>query len=407
MAFFDFLRKQAVQPVADETRSITTGDVKISNWDAAFGYGDKVDKLSVVYGCVNLRASTIASLPFQLLRSDGKGYSEATDHPYFKLLTKSPNPFQTNYTFWHWAVTQLDLHGNAYIQKIRRNDGVVGELIPLNPSYVEVNIDTDTGKPWYKMVLNGNTVTFVDDNIIHLKGYTHNGIYGLSVVEHFRQLFDGYLELEQAGTQIAKNAAKPSGIISHPANVKEEELTKLKAAWAAGFSGKNSGKTAFLPNTYKPESLPAGMSAQDAEYISQRQFTAQRIASDLFRVPLHMLGLTTSPTYASVEQMAIEFAQYTITPIVTNIEQQIQKNLLGEDDDAEFNINVNGLLRGDVKTRIESYRFAMEHGAMTPNQYHQAEGTGIYIKPEDGGDTYTRPLNFGAVNGGNTTVSPK
>jgi len=402
MAFLDFLKiNKKVVEQSTETRSDTIPGNIVSNWDSAFGYGKNVDRLSVVYGCVNLLSSTIASLPIQLNRKVGKGHEPAVDHPYYNLITKRPNGFQTNFTFYQWTVTQLLMFGNAYIQKVRRNDGTVVELFPMNPISVEVDVRED-GLPYYRMNMVSTDGTnyykeYNSDQIIHIKGYTRNGIYGLSAVDTFRTLFDGYSELEQAGTQIAKNAAKPAGVVYYPGNMKEEELQKLKAGWKSGFSGTNSGKTAFLPTTIKLETANTGMTAQDAEYIANKQFSAQRIASDIFRVPLHMWGLKNTPTYASVEMEAIEFVTYTLNPIITNIEQQIQKQLLDDEDETYINFNVNGLLRGDVRARIEYYRFALEHGVMTSNQVNQEEDSGISIPAEKGGDDYVRPLNFGVI----------
>jgi HK97 family phage portal protein len=110
-----------------------------------------------------------------------------------------------------------------------------------------------------------------------------------------------------------------------------------------------------------------------------------------------MLALQNTPTYASVEMQAIEFVTYTLNPIITNIEQQLQKQMLDDDDEVYVNFNVNGLLRGDVKTRIEYYRFALEHGVMTANQVNEEEDSGINIPAEKGGDDYVRPLNFGVI----------
>lgn len=403
MSLLDYFRtnKSTRTETSSEERSQTIAGVTVANWDAAYGYGKNVDRISVAYGCVNLRASTIASLPIQLNLVNDNGYTPAIDHEYYKLITRTPNQFQTNYVFWHWVVSQLDLFGNAYIQKIRNGFGTVLELIPLNPQLAEVTILPD-GKPSYKFSFTGiDGITtygqFSDEQIIHIKGYSRNGVYGLSLIDTFRTLFDGYNELENAGTQIAKNAAKPAGVIYHPNNIKEEELNKLRQGWQQGFTSGNSGKTAFLPNTLKVDSVASGLTAQEAEYINQKQFSAQRIVADIFRCPLHMFGLNGSPVYASVEQQAIEFVQFTLTPIITNIEQQMQKSLLGDDDTVCINFNVAGLLRGDVRTRLEYYRFAVEHGIMTSNQVNKMENTGIHIAPQDGGDDFIRPLNFGVI----------
>jgi len=395
-----FRSKKDTQP-AEEIRSETIGGPYVMDWNSAFGYGRYVDRLSIVYGCINLRASTIASLPIQLNRKLPKGHEPARDHPYYDLITKRPNGFQTTYNFWHWCITQLDMFGNAYIQKIRNNAGVVIELYPLNPYSVDVYV-RDDGMPYYKMNMTQPDGTslykeFTYDQLIHIKGYSREGYYGMSLIDAFRTLYDGYSELETSGTAIAKQAAKPAGVVYYPGNMKEDELQKLKSGWKQGFTGNNSGKTAFLPNTLKVEVPNVGITAQQAEYIQQKQFSAQRIAADIFRVPLHMLGLQSSPTYASVEQQAIEFVQYTLTPIITNIEQQLQKQLLEDEEDVYVNFNVSGLLRGDIKTRIEYYRFALEHGVMTANQVNEAEDSGLYIEPTSGGDDYVRPLNFAKI----------
>ena len=179
----------------------------------------------------------------------------------------------------------------------------------------------------------------------------------------------------------------------HPANLKEEELKKLKAGWDAGFKGANSGKTAWLPNTFDVKTVPNGLTAQDAQYIDQKKFSAQRICSDIFGVPQHMLGLTSNPTYGSVEQMALEYVQHTIQPILVNFEQTIN-NAFFPESDVYVKFAVNGLLRGDVTTRMNAYKFYLEHGVMTPNQVNAMEDNGIVVPADQGGDAYTRPLNI-------------
>lgn len=377
----------------DRSQSTTDYTDPVSN--SGFAYTSlSDDKLSIVYGCIRIRSNTVAQLPLKIYRKLDKGREEATDNIYWNLLTRKPNGFQTPFQLWQWVVRSLDIHGNAYLKRIRNGLGQTIELWPLNAESVKVQIDPETGKPFYMVWFKGQKEVYTNDQIIHFKGYSVDGVIGLSTIDTFRILFDGYSTLEEAGTQIAKNTAKAPNIITHPANVKDDELKRLKDNWNNGFRGENAGKTGWLPNTYKVEPVSNGLSAQDSQYIEQKRFSAQRIAADIFGIPQHQLGLSTSPTYASVEQMAIEFVSYTITPILVNIEQTLNDTFFGEDTSLYVKFNTKSLLRGDDNSRRNMYQFFLTNGCMTPNQINDLEDNGIIVPADQGGDTYVRQLNI-------------
>jgi len=129
-----------------------------------------------------------------------KGREEATDNIYWNLLTRKPNGFQTPFQLWQWVVRQLDIHGNAYLKRIRNGLGQTIELWPLNADSVKVQIDVTSGKPFYTVLFKGKQDVYQSDQIIHFKGYSVDGVIGLSTIDTFRVLFDGYSILEDAGT---------------------------------------------------------------------------------------------------------------------------------------------------------------------------------------------------------------
>jgi HK97 family phage portal protein len=376
----------------EEIRAITPASLGVADWDSVEAY-NTVDKLSIVYGAVKLLSETVASLPVKIYKKEDGVSAEYPDHPYYDLLNKSPNNWQTAFDFWAWVTRQLLLNGNAVIQRVKNGSGFDQEFIPIDASRVTIQLDSITGKPTYTI---GGKV-YKDTQIIHVKSYSVDGVVGMSAVQAFSMLFNSNKELDEAGIGIAKNAAKPSGVLKYPGNIRDEDLAKIKANWANGFTGRASGKTAFIPSTWTIENPQLGLSAADAQLIESKRFSAQRICSDIFRVPLHMLGLSTNPTYASVEAISQEFIQYTINPIVINIEAQINNQLLSDEPGVYAKFKTNALLRGDTQTRMAMYKFLIENGCATPNKIVALEDLGYTIPPEQGGDTYMRPLNYGVA----------
>lgn len=385
----------------EHTRTDTIGDSVVTNWGSSTD-GGSASRISIVYGCVNLRAQSIASLPVKLTRYTANGRKPATDLPLYRILTGNPNPYQTTFGLIRWVVSQMDLHGNAFVQKIFNNRGEVVQLVPIQAQTVEVRIDTETGQPIYIVTTTeantqATTTRLVPTyEIIHFKNFSFDGVRGVSTIQHFSRLFGHHTELDANGSDIAKNAAKPGNVIFYPGAIKDADLQALKDKWDNEYKAGGAGKTAWLPNTYKFETQQLGMSARDAMFIEQKQFSAARICADIFACPLHFFGLNSAPTYASVSQMNEHFLQHTLLPIIINIEQELTKALI-DDPELEIAFDVAAFKRTDLPSRLSFYTFAMQNGAMTPNQMLELENIDYVVPEEKGGNTYSRPLHMGST----------
>jgi len=107
-----------------------------------------------------------------------------------------------------------------------------------------------------------------------------------------------------------------------------------------------------------------------------------------------------SMSYASVEQNAIQFSQYTLRPYVSKIETALTSLLPG---DAFYRINMDGLLRGDFQTRMSGYSTAIQMGAFSINDVRRLED----LSPVDGGDEHRVPLANVNVNAANLIEQQK
>ena len=109
----------------------------------------------------------------------------------------------------------------------------------------------------------------------------------------------------------------------------------------------------------------------------------------IFRVPPHLVGDLERATFSNIEHQSIEFVQHTIRPWLVRWEQGISRSLLDEKERLLYfaKFNVDGLLRGDYKSRMEGYAIGRQNGWLSPNDIRRLEDMPP-IPKEQGGDEY-------------------
>ena len=82
-------------------------------------------------------------------------------------------------------------------------------------------------------------------------------------------------------------------------------------------------------------------------------------------------------------------------PYINRIETELNVKLFRTNELGKtfVEFNVNGLLRGDVKSRNESYRTAIQNGYMSINEVRQKEN----LNSIDGGDKHFMQLNMTTI----------
>ena len=360
--------------------------------------GERVDEksamqIATVYACVRLLAESVACLPLHLYQLDGEdGKLKAKDHPLYKILYRQANPEMTSFSFWEVMMTHLLLWGNAYAQIVRDGkNGILG-LYPLLPENVEM--DRENGGELYYIYhaytdeVPGETnkdILFRRDEILHIPGMGFNGLVGFSPIAMMKNALGTTLAVERYGSSFFKNGAQPSGVLEHPGVLKNPE--KIRQNWSDVYGGAgNAHKVAVLEEGmhYKPISLPP----EDSQFLSTREFGVEEICR-IFRVPPHMVQDLKRSTYNNIEHQSIDFVVHTLAPWLTRIEQAIIKDLLLEEEQAQYfpKFNVDGLLRGDYKSRMEGYAIGFANGFLSPNDIRRLENMDP-IPEDEGGNVY-------------------
>ena len=383
------------------SRDKPTNSYHFSGWPFVFGKsaaGAKVNEFTAmqttaVYACVRILAESIAGLPLHLYEYRGNGKERVPGHPLYFLLHDSPNPEMTSFIFRETAMIHLLLWGNSYAQILRDGRGRVMGLYPLLPNRMSVGRD-ESGEIVYTYTpmsesnphLKGQRqITLRREDVLHIPGLGFDGLVGYSPIAMAKNAIGIALATEEYGAAFFKNGARPGGVLEHPGVLKDP--SKLRESWHAVYGGTmNTGRIAVLEEGVKYQQI--AIPPEEAQFLETRKFQIDEIAR-LYRVPPHMIGDLEKSSFNNIEQQSLEFVKYTLNPWVVRWEQSLQKALLTDKERKEYFIRfkVDGLLRGDYKSRMEGYAIGRQNGWLSANDIRSLEDMNP-IKSEEGGDLY-------------------
>ena len=330
---------------------------------------DKALTLTAVWCAIRLLAESVSSLPVSVYSKQANGDKlEDSKSPIYNLVKFKPNYYQNKITFFEFIMLSICTEGNSYVQIVRNNSGTPVQLICLSPSDVTVVINDN--ELFYQV--DGGSVLDSSD-VLHFKTITDDGVTGLSPIDQCAKALNWGVSLEEFGSTFFSNGAKPSSILQTDRALSDTALQRLKTSFNNNYGKlKNSNSTIVLEEglTFKPISI----SPEQAQFLSSRQFSIEEVAR-IFNVPPHMLKDLSKSSFNNIEMQSQEFVTYTLMPYITRIEQEMNLKLFRTNELGKtfIEFNVNGLLRGDVKSRTEAYKTAITNGYMSINEVRQKE----------------------------------
>lgn len=339
-------------------------------------------QLLTVYGCVRFIADGISTLPVDVHRRRPDGTSEPVPTP---PILDEPAP-GIDFTAWATQVlSSLLIAGNAYVLFVR-NGVKLPYMIPLDPN--KVTVDRVDGRKVF--IVEGET--FSTFQVGHIPGAMWAGSdVGMSPLEAARQTIGQGMAAQEYGARFFGQGATLSGVIETPGELTEPKARQLARSFARRHGGASK---AHLPGVLEngAQWKQIGVTQEQAQFLETRKFSASEIAAEMFLIDPSDMGLPvdgTSLTYANLAERNARRVQVTFLPWITRLERFCSGVLPA---DQYMKLNVNGLLRGDMKTRFESYALGIRSQIMVPNEAREFEDWA----PLEGGDV-VQPYNPGRV----------
>jgi HK97 family phage portal protein len=338
--------------------------------------------IGAFYACVLLISDTISTLPVDaFIRRDG---SRVPYRPRPEWVLK-PDVTLLRSEHYQQVLISLLLDGNSFTRVFRDGRGDVANLVCLDPLRVQVQRNPKNREIEY-LIDNGEAGVVPARDMLHITEIRKPGaLRGTSRVNELKENLGLASALQSFAARFFGQGATSQGIIEFPGALTREQAKDLQAGFDNAHKGyKKAHKTGVLSAGAKY--VKTGVNPDEAQMLDSQKFQVESIAR-MFRVPPHMIGVTTpgAQSYASVEQNNIQFVVHTLRPYIEKIEYAYSTLLPTE---AFLKFNVDGLLRGDYTTRIQGYSIGLQAGFYSVNDVRRFED----LRPVDAGDQFRVPL---------------
>lgn len=349
---------------------------------------DSALKVSTVFACLRVLANGIAQVPLKLYREAADGSKDvARDNPVHKLIWRRPNPWMTSFEWRQMSMFHAVLTGAA-VSYVGRARGQPRELIPLVPGTFKLCQGPDRAITVELNETNG-VRRLGSDEVFILRGPMWTGVAGLDALHYAREAIGLAIATEETHAALHANGAQPGGILAVKSALDDGAKKRLKTSWQEYQTGlRNKFRTAVLD--MDASWTPLAASGVDNQHLETRRYQVEEICRDLGVFPQMVCHTDKTATFASSESFFQAHVIHDLNPWVENWEQALALYLFPEDDTLQAKFSMQGLMRGDNKTRAEFYASGIVNGWLSRNEARRLED----LNPLPGLDEPLLPLNM-------------
>jgi HK97 family phage portal protein len=347
--------------------------------------------ITAFWRAINILSGVIASLPFDVYEVTDDSAIKRRTHPLSRVLRRSPSQLYTKFDFFQTLILHLFTYGNFYAQIRRNNLGQVRSLEILDPN--KVKVDTNArGEVVYEVDNASGKVRIMWYNVLHVSGLSWTGLQGMNIVEEFKDVLGTAIANQDYLANFYGNGATLSGVVSVPQKLDSESYTRLRNSWNNSYSGThNAGATAILEQGASYQKV--GLSPQEAGSDTAKKMSISDVAR-ITGVPQFLLEDLDRATFNNIEHLGQLFVTYTILPLCRNLEAELSRKLLTEDeqDTHEIRADLHILLRADTENRAKLIESMMKWGIINRDEARSIEGLNPIA--DGSGQAYYIPMNM-------------
>lgn len=366
----------------------STGDHKLLQMfglvGAASGSGQIVTNESAlgvpaVFAAVNFISGTIAGLPLHLYQRTKDGRKRQSG-VIANLLHDAVSDEETSFEWRKYTFDNVLTGGRGLTQIVRNGRGEVAKLVPMEPK--KTTIKMISGSRFYQYQDGDRKIRLEAVDVIDIPFMLKEDRVG-----HYGPIATNReaIGLAQAVQSYAGRFFENGGVPPFAVTGNFQSGNSMKRAADDLESAVNTAAAEGRQALILPAGLdikPIGSAPDKNQLLETQRFIVEQIAR-IYSLPPTFLQDLTHGTFSNTEQQDLHFVKHTLKRWIEQFEQELNLKLFGRGKNKFFvEFNVDGLLRGDFKTRMEGHATSIQNSISTPNEVRALENK----PPLNGGD---------------------
>lgn len=333
-----------------------------------------------VWAAVNFLSDTMATLPLQLFRRNDEEVEQVTGD----LATTLQEAVNDETSSYKWRRYSYDRHftsGRQYTYIERNAMGRIINLWPLEPTNMTVRRRDGVVSYHYK---DGSPpeIVYEPKDIIDLAFMlAEDGINHYSPIMNHKETMALAIGASKYGSRYFNRGGVPPFAIYGPMKSPGAVTRAADDLTQAIEQAARQNKIALaMPAGHEIKEI--GANPDKAQLVELKRFIVEEVAR-IYGLPPVFLQDLTHATFTNSEQQDLQLVKHRIIDLVAQAEQELNLKLFGRRRRTFYvKFNVDGLLRGDFKTRMEGYARAIQSAVMKPNEARALEES----PPDEFGD---------------------
>ena len=376
MGLFDNFKKAEVRSLENPNAPVSAENfLHITGWgdfSSSAGVTINVDNalgVPAIWAAVNFISGTLASLPLEVYRSMETGHERIRDGV-GAWLNRAVNPTLSSFAWRKYVFEQVLTGGRSVTLIVRNGAGAVTDLVPLDTSHLHVYETNENGFAGrgYRACTEVYSASEVLDLNFMLK---HNMIDIRGPIMHHEDIIGMAIASTRYASKAFQSGGIPPAVLQGPfQSGAAAQRASEDVAQATARLAREGRPVMALPSGHELKAV--GFSPEDMQLLELQKFLVEQIARIYSLPPVFLQDLSTG-TFANTEQQDLHFVKHTLRRWITQFEEEMNLKLFGRESDLHMRFNVDNLLHGDLKTRMEAHATSVQNGIKTPNEARDEE----------------------------------